>query len=205
MAIITNAEIWFARLDPKRPNATYDKLNPSWELQIRTNKAEQKKEWEQLGLKPKLMLHKDGTEHEGEPLLDEEGKKQWRVNLRKKVTKSNGEPADPIEVVDGKRKPLDPSSIGNKSIGNIRIFQYTYPDKVTKEEKTASMPTAVQVTKHIFYEFTPREDDFDECETETIMPEVKTISDENHEEGLAPSPKLSPGKPKAPIKPEDEF
>lgn len=180
MPIIANAEIWFTKLNPKRPNAAYNKENPTWELQIRTDNVDVKKSWEELKLKPKLIVGKEGSENEGEPIL-KDGKKQWRVNLRKKSIDKDGNPAKPVKVVDGSLNDIDPDTIGNGSIGNIRIFQYEY--KAKDKEGTASMPTAIQLTKHIVYVREARDDDFSMTDTERVVPPPKD-TDEESDEGL---------------------
>lgn len=170
MAILKNAEIWFAKLDPKYPNARMNKQNPTWELQLRTADLEQKKEWEALGLKPKLIVGKEGEDNEGEPILNKDGKKQWRLNLKKKSLDKHGEPAKIVSVVNGHLEPLEPNTLGNGSIGNIRIYQYEY-DKADGTKALASVLMGVQVKKHVVYTPRARDDDFEMEETETIMPD----------------------------------
>lgn len=170
MAILKNAEMWFAKLDPKYPNARMNKQNPTWELQLRTADLEQKKEWENLGLKPKLIVGKEGEDNEGEPILNKDGKKQWRVNLKKKSLDKNKEPAKHVSVVNGHLEPLEPNTIGNGSIGNIRIYQYEY-EKADGTKALASVLMGVQVKKHVVYTPKARDDDFEMEETETIMPD----------------------------------
>jgi hypothetical protein len=154
MAIIKNVEIHHCRLDPKRPNASFNKEAPTWEVQIRTKDKAQKKEWEEAGLQPKLVEDKEGNTY-------------YRVNLKKKSKKADGTPVAPVKLIDGKHQDVDPNSIGNGSIANIRLFQYEYDSAGTK--KTASILMAVQLVKHLVYVPKPRED-FDEVETETIDP-----------------------------------
>jgi hypothetical protein len=154
MAIIPNASLWFAKLDPKRPNARFNKENPTWELQIRTEDKDVRKAWEALGLNVK-------------PVVPDEGPPFWRVNLRKKKFKSNGEEAGAPDVIDGKRQKVDPNTIGNDSIGNVRIFQYTFP-KGDGTQGVATVLMGVQLTKHIMYKAAPRDDDFEETDTEVI-------------------------------------
>lgn len=183
MALIKNAELYFAKLDPKRPSAKYNKENPTWELQIRTQDPEQKKQWEGLDLKPKLIVYSErDTEHAGEPILVN-GKKQWRVNLRKRSLDKDKEPTNPVEVVDGNMEKVDPNTIGNGSIGNLRIYQYVYGD----ENKVATVLMKVQLVKHIVYVRKPSDDDFEMLETETILPE---------EGDVIPSTETSPNPPK---------
>lgn len=174
MALLKNCEIHFAKLDPKRPNNKFNKEKPTWEVQLRTTDAKQKKEWEDLELKPKLIVYREGEENEGEPILHN-GKKQWRVNIQKKSITRDGEKASPVEVVNFKLEPVDPNSIGNGSIGNIRIYQYEYT--ANGKKGTASVLMGVQLTKHVIYTHR-RDDDFEETEGETVVPESEGDFDE---------------------------
>lgn len=170
--ILNNCEMWFIHCNPKRPNTMFDKENPSWDLQIRTKDPEQKNEWAANNVIAKLLVYPEGHEKEGEPVLDENGKKEWRFNLRKKIKKANGESATPVEFVDGNLREINPDSVGNGSLGNIRVFQYEY-DKLGVK-KHASILMSVQVTRHIIYKPAPREG-FSEVETEVIIPENKGV------------------------------
>ena len=77
--------------------------------------------------------------------------------------------ASPVKVLNGALEEIDPTSIGNGSIGNVRLFQYEYP-KASGGKGTASVLMGVQVTKHIIYKAKPRDDDFGMTDTETIQP-----------------------------------
>jgi len=156
MPIIENASIWFAKLDPKRPNNKFNKQNPTWECQIRTENKDVKKQWEALNLPVKAIV-------------PDEGNPYFRVNLRKKSFKVDKEPASPVKVVNGSLDEIDPNTIGNGSVGNIRVFQYDY----TKKDGTpgvVSVLMGVQITKHLVYKAKSRGDEFNETETETIDP-----------------------------------
>ena len=157
MAIIKNAEIHFVKCNPKRPNAKYNKKNPTWECQIRAHTKEKKEELVKLGLKPKAV-----RESEEGPVL------YWRVNLRKKSIKEDGEKAGPVRVVDGNLNDVDPDTIGNGSIANVRIFQYGYKDADSGEDGKASVLMGIQLVKHILYKPKARDDDFEETETEIV-------------------------------------
>jgi hypothetical protein len=148
MAILKACEIWFPKLDPKRPNSKYNKKNPTWDVQVRTKDVKVKKSWEALGLKPK-------------PVLDEETAEllYFRINLRRRTIKASGEKSDPVDVVNGRLEAIDPRTLGNGSIANIRIFQYKFTND--GEEGLATVLMALQVTKHIKYEPTESEDGFD--------------------------------------------
>jgi len=163
MAIIKNVEMYFAKLNPKRPNAKFNKKNPTWEVQIRTTDKAQSKEWEKLGLSVKAFIPDDGAPF-------------YRVNLRKKSIKEDGEPSSPVSIVDGKLNPVDPDTIGNSSVGNIRVFQYEYTSEGKKG--IASVLMAVQLTKHLVYTPPARDDDFEETETEMVAAEAYEHSED---------------------------
>jgi hypothetical protein len=156
--IIKNAQLFFAKLDPARPSAKYNKKNPTWELQIRTDDKEIKAEWMAAGLNVK-------------PVVPDIGEPYFRVNLRKKSIKEDGEKSSPVDVVNASLDPVDPRSIGNGSIGNVRVFQYEY-QKETGGIGIASVLMGVQLLKHLVYTPRARDDDFQDCgETETFAPD----------------------------------
>lgn len=165
MTILKDCELWFCKLNPSRPNNRFNKDNPTWECQIRTKDKAVKKIWEENSLPVKAIVPDDGDPY-------------FRVNLRKKSIKEDKQPASPIRVVNGKLDDIDPDSIGNGSVGNVRIFQYEYPKK-TGGKGVASVLMGIQVTKHIVYKAKPRNDEFGETDTETIDPDSQETSDED--------------------------
>jgi hypothetical protein len=170
MAILRNCELHFCKLDPERPSTQLNKKNPSWEIQMRTKNKTQKEEWVNQGIKVTAV-----REDEEGPIL------YWRANLRRKKFKADGTEADAPEVKDGQLKAVDPNTIGNGSIGNVRIFQYDYKDKETNVEGKATVLMGVQLTKHIIYKPKPRNDDDDFEVTETEVVDT-TDEDEGNEE-----------------------
>lgn len=178
MALIKDALMFYAKLDPKRPNPNFDKNNPTWEVQIRTKDKKIRDEWKAMNLNVKLV-EIDARAESGKPGEKDykpavEAEIYYRVNLKKKSKKADGTAAKPVDVVSGNLKPIDPSSIGNGSIGNIRVFQRAYK-VIPKEGETGgtkegitSMLMAVQITKHIVYVQRPHDDDFELQDTETI-------------------------------------
>jgi hypothetical protein len=167
MPIIKDCEIWFAKVDPKRPSSKFNKKNPTWECQIRTKSKDTKKQWEAMNLSIKAIV-------------PDEGDPYFRVNLRKKSIKEDGEKASPVKVVNGALDDIDPQTIGNGSVGNIRIFQYEYP-KEGGGKGIASVLMGIQITKHIVYTPKPRDDEFDMTETETVASDQSEM--ETEEEG----------------------
>ena len=163
--IIRNCLIYYARLDPKRPNVRFDPENPTWELQIRTYDRDQATEWEEKKLLVKPVIPKDGDPY-------------FRVNLKRNAfRKDNGEPSTPVEVFDGNLKPLDPRTIGYGSVGNIRVTQYEYRRK-DGSVGVVSVLVEVQITKLIKY--VPKNYDDEEFERE----EMEIIEPEDSDNGF---------------------
>jgi hypothetical protein len=183
MAIIKNAELWFPRLSPNHPSMRFSKTNPQWEVQLRTSNKDVKNEWKALGLKVVSVVPDDDPTQ-----------MYFRVNLNKKKFKADGSEAKHVEVIDGKRQPIDPNSIGNGSIGNVRVFvrDYTKPDGT---EGKSFVLMAVQVVKHIIY--IGEHEDFDVEDTEIIVPEGMELNDSDDEPKEPVNPKNQ--------RPEDTF
>ena len=162
MPVIQNAEIHYLRANPKFPNKKFDPENPSWDCQIRTTSKDTKKKWEELGLKVTAVI----PEEEG-------GKPYYKTTLRRRMYKADRTLSAPVRVVNGRMQEMDPDSVGNGSIGNIRIFQYE--SKGPKGGMT-SILAEIQVVRHIVRKVRPREDAFEETDTEVV-----DIPDEENE------------------------
>jgi hypothetical protein len=159
MAIIKGVEIHFCKLDPKRPSKKMNPKNPTWELQMRTTSKEIRKSWTEMNIKSKAV-REDKTDEESKILY-------YSANLKKKSIKEDGSNAMPVEVVNGKNQAVDPNSIGNGSIANLRVFQHPYTFEGVDGIATVLM--AVQLIKHVVYVAKPMEE-FGEEETETVLP-----------------------------------
>lgn len=157
MAILYDVEIHFCKLDPERPSAQFNKKNPSWELQMRTTDKEQKKVWVDHGIKVTAVREDDDG-----PVL------YWRANLRKKSIKADGSNAEPPKVQNGELADINPNTIGNGSIANLRIFQYDFKDSETQVEGKASVLMGIQLTNHKVYAPKPRNSDDDFVKTTTV-------------------------------------
>jgi len=152
-AIIKNVQLWWPKLN--RPTAPFGE--DIYDLQIRVEKK-RAAELEQFG--------KTRTVDDAPGMVV--------LNVRKKANKSDGSPARKPVVVDGARDPLDPDTIGNGSIGNIRLRLNDYEIKHPKtgavtKSGTKAVLEAVQVTK--LKVFTPTGgdmNDFDEEEMEIV-------------------------------------
>ncbi len=132
------------------------------------------------------------------------------INVRKKAFKADGTPSKKPSVVDGSKEPIDPRTVGNGSVGNIRLrlndYQILHPKtgKVTKEGTKVNLE-GVQVTKLIV--FTPAGNgdfnDFDEEETEVIEPDTDD-SDADQEDTPPPVKPTAKAKARPAPEPEDE-
>jgi len=204
MALIKNVELWWVKCDPDNPVESKDAGKPDyWEVQIRTTDKEAALDWKKknVNFKPLKKIVRDD---EGEPVLDEmgepvkelvkdeNGKPYFSVNLRRKVTKKNGEPMKPVKVV-GNGFALNPNTIGNQSIGHVSIFQYDYVYE--GKDGVASMLTGIQLTKLLEY----KQADGDEFTEEKM--EIVPAADG----GTTPAASKPPAKGKAkPQKRTDE-
>lgn len=175
MAMLKNVEIFYLKANPARPNATFNKKNPTWDVQLRTTDKAVRKEWEALNLSVKAIVPDEGAPY-------------FRVNLKKKSIKEDGTPASFVKIVDGSLNDIDPDTVGNGSRGNVRIFQYEYDKTEGGGKGTASVLMGIQITKYVKYKPKKRDDDFGAAETETIeLPD----SDEEGEEGNDDTPQAS--------------
>lgn len=152
MAILKNVELFFAKLNPSKPNARFDKENPTWEVQIRTRDKAQAKQWKDMDIRVK-------------PDEDDEGI-FYKASLKKKSKKRDGTDQNPVSVVAGDLSPIDVDKIGNGSVANVRVYQYEY--NVNGTAGIATMLMAVQVTTLREYEPKPREDDFEMTDMKVV-------------------------------------
>ena len=165
MAILLNQEIHFARLTATRfdPNRL-DPTKPNWGLQCRTTDKAVRKQWIDMGIKPRTV-RVDPADEESDVLY-------YSVNFRKnvwKMVKATEERTKntPPEVVNGKQVPIDGNSIGNGSIANLKLRRREF--ELAGVKKVAYTLLGVQVVKHLIYVGEDMED-FGDCETETILP-----------------------------------
>jgi hypothetical protein len=152
-AIVKGVQLWWPKLT--RPTSPFGE--EIYDLQVRVP-AKRKAELEQFG--------KTRTVDDAPGMVV--------LNVRKKANKSDGSPARKPIVVNGARDPLDPDTIGNGSIGNIRLRLNDYEIKHPKtgavtKSGTKAVLEAVQVTT--LKVFTPTGgdmNDFDEEEMEIV-------------------------------------
>jgi hypothetical protein len=185
MPIIKDVEMWWVKLDPKRPAPAFGDSGPKWEFQARLTKA-QAAELKLLNIvaKPVINTETDAVDY-------------YKYSFNKKTHKSDGSDQGPVRVVDGKLNLVDPNTIGNGSKANIRVFQYDYEVKAKDgkggKKGIATMLMEVQLTKLVKYVPKPRDDEFEETETEVVdvgdnqTPDPQDeLTDDNPAKGAAP-------------------
>ena len=134
--LISNVELNWAKLD--QPVSPFGAAQ--WELQIATTDKAVAEDLKANHLKAKEV---DG---------------KFVVNLKRKAVKADGNPMDPVRVVDATKAPVtDRRSIGNGSIGNVIVWQS--PFEYAGRAGISSSLTAVQITK--LEEYTPKTDNVD--------------------------------------------
>jgi hypothetical protein len=134
MPIIKEVEIWWSKLSPNHPNTKVagQTVNPRWELQMRTSNKDTKKELESYGFK--VTTEEDEVN----------GGLYYRANIQKNTHSKDGNENQPVEVVDRKMQPVDPRSIGNGSLGNVRFM--------APKDSKAKILLGVQILKLVRYE-----------------------------------------------------
>lgn len=137
MTVLKNVELHWPKLDPKNPVSPFGQ--PIWELQIRTRDKSIGKGWKDIGCNVKTADDDEGI--------------YYFVNLKRKaIYEKTGQPAQPVTVVDGNVMPLDPTSIGNGSVGNVQLF--TKPYEFGGKSGIKIELKAVQVTKLVEFKAT---------------------------------------------------
>jgi len=185
--IIENVEIHYIKLDPTRPNGRFDPENPTWEIQIRTRDPQVAQQWRELNLSVKDIIP---TVANVAPY--------HRVNLKKKSkkrSKTNNnpdgsfimEPSQPVTVVNGHLQSIDPNTIGNGSMANVRVFMREYRKDGESHASFTPVLMSLQLVKHLMY--TPKFDPADEfamAETE-VVPDTSNV-DPNFDEAQVQEP-----------------
>jgi len=150
--LIRSADLFWAKLDaPVNPfNAPY----PHWELQIRTTDKAEAKKWKDYGMTCTMKEDdKLGT--------------WYQVNLKRKAFTRNGDPRDPVKVVDGQLMPISADILGNGSVGNVQIDSFKYT--LNGADGIGFSLKAVQVTKLVEYKGNSLGFEL-EGETEVVVP-----------------------------------
>jgi hypothetical protein len=167
MAIIKNVELWWTKVDPKKPVKSREEGKPDyWEVQLRTTDKEKALGWAKKNVKFK-PLKQTIRDEEGEPILDDmgeeqkqivtndEGKPYFFVKLRRKVKLDDDGNPKKVNLVGGDLSEIKPNSVGNGSIANVKVFQYDY--EYEGKKGVANVLMGIQVTK--LFEYVSEADD----------------------------------------------
>ena len=176
--IINDVELWYIRLGS--PNPRFNKTNPTYEVQIRTQDKKKADELKAQGVPMKAEI-------------PEEGAPFWRANIKRNKFNRDGDESKPPEVVDGHNNQLDPYTIGSGSRGNVRVYQYPYAEG----QKTGNVLMGVQITHLKFVKPRPREDFAEAGETVIEYAEEPENSEES-----APQEEQKSTDPYAPAAPK---
>ena len=151
---LKNAEINWAKLDrPVNPFGT-----EQWELQAATTDKSVADEWTANYLNVK---EKDG---------------KYTVSLKRKAYKADGSAMEPVKVFNGDMSDFsDKGSIGNGSVGNIKVFQFPYEQRGQKG--ISSSLTAVQLVKLEKYESNAATGGFEVIESATAEAAAESSAD----------------------------
>jgi hypothetical protein len=154
MPVITNAEVFWVKCDPRRPVKNYNEDGFEWSLELRTKDKLEAERWER-DFHTKVKLR--------EPKEKEKGGSFYVAYLRK-VAYLEEEGVDqmrkPVRVVDANLEPLDPNIVGNGSIANIQVRFREWTFK--KNKGTKADLVGIQVTRLIPY--VPEIDEFEETD-----------------------------------------
>ena len=159
--VISNVELFWVKLDPETPVDPFSSGKLVWELQMRTSDKKVAKVWKDKGL----------------PVRELEDERAFACNVKKLAKNSKGDSLTPPRVVDGKLKPLDPTIIGNGSIGNIQLS----PREWAMGGKSGIVfdLMAVQVTKLIEYSGSNLEFDVVDLDPEPEVAEAEAFTAED--------------------------
>lgn len=150
--VIRSADLFWAKLDA--PVNPFNAPQPHWELQIRTSDKSEAKKWKDYGMTVTMKEDDNGS--------------FYQVNLKRKAFTRNGDPRDPVKVVDGQLMPIDAEILGNGSVGNVQIDTYKYT--MNGKDGIGFSLKAVQVTKLVEYKNGNSLSFEIEGETEVVVP-----------------------------------
>jgi hypothetical protein len=156
MSVLANCELHYLRCDPKYPNKKYSSEGV-WEVQVRTYSKPESKSWEELGLKVKAVI-------------PDEGPVYFQSSVRRNCFKKDKTPNAAPKVTDGNMEQINPNTVMNGSVGNVRIFSKSY----TKDNVQKFSVTLMEIQVTTWLKGTnERKNDFKKVETKVI--DVKPV------------------------------
>ena len=117
--LLNNVSISWVKFDPMNPDMGFDKKSAQYSCTVSTTSKTEAQLWKEASINVKPV--------------EENGTVTYKTTLKKKIfLDADGKNSTkPPAVVDKQLQPIDPSSIGNGSVGNVqvRLKPYEYMGK----------------------------------------------------------------------------
>ena len=124
-AILKGATLYFVRMDPRKPKLNYNEDGYEWELQVRAPDKKTAEMWESefhVNVKYDQEDSKSGDIWHGANI----NRKAYSIEDGKEAS---FECPEAFIVQDQVARPVDPNTIGNGSIGDVKIQMRTWSNK----------------------------------------------------------------------------
>ena len=117
--LLNNVSISWVKFDPMNPDMGFDRKSAQYSCTVSTTSKTEAQLWKEASINVKPV--------------EENGTVTYKTTLKKKIfLDADGKNSTkPPAVVDKQLQPIDPSSIGNGSVGNVqvRLKPYEYMGK----------------------------------------------------------------------------
>jgi hypothetical protein len=216
--VLEDVELFFTKIDPENPTEISQDGKTGWETQLRTTEKAVAKEWRSLSLGVKAVREDKDDEDSKilywkttlrrkefnakntkaiESISDDEGI-SFEAAKRKALKSGEAVASKAPTVIDGDLEDIDPVTIGNGSIANVRVFQYDYTFK--GKDGVASVLMGMQITTLMEYAPQARDGGFSKTTTKRVSvgeQQGTNPSDdyEDEDEGKVSKKKSAPKKP----------
>jgi len=169
-ALIKGAELYFVKMDPKRPVLNYNETGFEWVVQVRTSDKKIAEEWSEnfhINVKYDQVDKKTGKVWHGGNIS--------RMAWKKDSPENKFDPPECLIVKDQVAQPLEPSTVGNGSIGTVKVQLRTWTDGKKKSGTTCDL-LGILVTNLVEYTQIP-DPEWDLSEGDTVVvPQEKEAS-----------------------------
>jgi hypothetical protein len=163
MPILNNVELWWAKVNPSKPERYEGKGPAKFSIQLRVKDKKTKESLEkEYGFKFSP--------------LEVEDKIVYKTSISRYAYASGpdgkedmNKPNKPVTVILGDGTPVDPDTIGNGSVGNVSFF--------CKEDKSGRTLKGIQILKLMKFEPRGDDDEFELTDEFEIVGEDKDNDD----------------------------
>jgi hypothetical protein len=173
---VNNVYLYWVKCDPENPVDNWDGSGKQWTVQVRVP-LDRADDLEPYGkLKP---VNKETQELE--PFIDDNGEAWVWVELYQKAFTKAGKPLRAPEFVGMSREAIDPTTVGNGSLADIRIHCRPYVMRNPKnpaiilKQGTACSPSKIRVRELV--EYVPG-DDFDDYDDNGVEGATDPMNDD---------------------------